>query len=64
MADTVESIRQQVQHLREKAEEAFAAASDAPALQTVQDRFLGRRSGAVSGMLKSLGKLPPRTSRA
>jgi phenylalanyl-tRNA synthetase alpha chain len=63
LAETVESIRQQVQHLREKADEAFAAAADATALQTVRDRFLGRRSGAVSGLLKSLGKLPPEARR-
>jgi phenylalanyl-tRNA synthetase alpha chain len=63
LAETVESIRQQVQRLREKADEAFAAAADATALQTVRDRFLGRRSGAVSGLLKSLGKLPPEARR-
>ena len=32
-------------------------------LQAVQDRFLGRRSGAVSGLLKSLGRLPPEGRR-
>jgi phenylalanyl-tRNA synthetase alpha chain len=63
MAETVESIRQQVQGLREEATRALATAGDAPALQAVQDKFLGRRSGAVSGLLKSLGKLPSEVRR-
>jgi len=63
MAETVESIRQEVQRLREEAAGALAAAADASALQAVQDRFLGRRSGAVSGLLKSLGKLPAEARR-
>jgi phenylalanyl-tRNA synthetase alpha chain len=63
MAETVESIRQEVQRLREEAREALAVAQDAHGLQDVQDRFLGRRSGAVTGLLRSLGKLPPQERR-
>ena len=34
------------------------AAADAVALQALRDRFLGRKSGALSALLKSLGELP------
>ena len=49
MGESVESIRHEVERLRSEATEALSAAGDAPALQAVQDRFLGRRSGAVNG---------------
>jgi phenylalanyl-tRNA synthetase alpha chain len=63
MAETVESIRQEVQRLRDEARQALAVAQDADGLQDVQDSFLGRRSGAVTGLLKSLVKLPPEERR-
>ncbi len=64
MGESVESIRQEVERLRSEAIEALSAAGDAPALQAVQDRFLGRRSGAVSGLLRSLGSLDPGVRRS
>ena len=64
MGESVESIRQEVERLRSEAIEALSAAGDAPALQAVQDRFLGRRSGAVSGLLRSLGNLDPGVRRS
>ena len=64
MGETVESIQKEVERLRKEALEALSAAADAPALQGVQDRFLGRRSGAVTGLLKSLGRLDPGVRRA
>lgn len=57
MGESVESIRQEVERLRSEVAEALSAAGDAPALQAVQDKFLGRRSGAVTALLKSLGRL-------
>jgi phenylalanyl-tRNA synthetase alpha chain len=63
MDETVESINQEVGRLRREATAALAAAGDAPALQTVHDRFLGRRSGAVSGLMKSLSRLEPAARR-
>ncbi|MEE8218499.1 MAG: phenylalanine--tRNA ligase subunit alpha [Vicinamibacteria bacterium] len=57
-------MRQEVERLRSEAIEALSAAGDAPALQAVQDRFLGRRSGAVSGLLRSLGSLDPGVRRS
>jgi phenylalanyl-tRNA synthetase alpha chain len=63
MADSIESIRKDVERLRDEARAALADAADSPALQAVQDRFLGRKSGAVSALLKSLGKLPSEVRR-
>jgi len=63
MADSIESIRQDVERLRAEADAALAGAADAPSLQAVQDRFLGRRSGAVNALLTSLGKLPSEARR-
>jgi phenylalanyl-tRNA synthetase alpha chain len=63
MADSVQSIREDVRRLRAEAEEAISAAADGTALQAVQDRFLGRRAGAVSGLMKTLGRLTPEGRR-
>jgi phenylalanyl-tRNA synthetase alpha chain len=63
MGETVESISKEVERLRREATDALSAAGAAPELQAVQDRFLGRRSGAVSGLLKSLGRLDPAVRR-
>jgi phenylalanyl-tRNA synthetase alpha chain len=63
MGESVESISKEVERLRREATEALSAAGDAPQLQAVQDRFLGRRSGAISGLLKSLGRLDPTVRR-
>jgi phenylalanyl-tRNA synthetase alpha chain len=64
MADGDASIHEQVSRLRGEAEAAIAAASDVGALQGVQDRFLGRRAGAVTALLKSLGRLSPEERKA
>ncbi|MGE0453818.1 MAG: phenylalanine--tRNA ligase subunit alpha [Vicinamibacteria bacterium] len=45
--------------LRAEFEAALAAAADAAALQSVRDRFLGRKAGAVTGLMKELGGLSP-----
>jgi phenylalanyl-tRNA synthetase alpha chain len=47
-----------LEELRAEALAALGAAGDGPALQEVKARYLGRR-GAVSGILQSLGSLPP-----
>lgn len=57
MGETVESIRQEVEKLRSEAAQALSAAADTARLQEVRDKFLGRKSGAVTGLLKSLGRL-------
>jgi len=38
---------------------ALGEARDAPALQALRDRFLGRKSGVLTARLKSLGKAAP-----
>jgi phenylalanyl-tRNA synthetase alpha chain len=63
MGDTLESIREQAERLRRTAVAALAAADDAPAVQAAHDRFLGRKSGAVGALLKTLGRLDPETRR-
>jgi len=64
MGESASSIHDQVSRLRAEAETAVAAASDATALQAVQDRFLGRRAGAVTALMKSLGRLSPEERRS
>ena len=58
MSDTIQEVRERTRTLRAEFDAGLAAAGDAPALQEVRDRFLGRRSGKVSALLKSLGRLP------
>ncbi len=43
--------------------EALVQARDLAALQALRDRFLGRKSGALSGLLKALGGLPAEARR-
>ena len=49
--------------LRTEFETALGAASEPAALQAARDRFLGRKSGALSGLLKALGGLAPEARR-
>jgi phenylalanyl-tRNA synthetase alpha chain len=50
-------LREQARALRDEFEAAAAKVGDSAALQALRDRFVGRRSGAVSALLKSLGGL-------
>jgi phenylalanyl-tRNA synthetase alpha chain len=50
-------LRARVHEVRASFEAALAAAKDAPSLQALRDRFLGRKSGVVTDLLKSLGAL-------
>ncbi|HEX6736761.1 MAG TPA: phenylalanine--tRNA ligase subunit alpha, partial [Vicinamibacteria bacterium] len=50
-------LRARVDDVRVSFEAALAAAKDAPSLQALRDRFLGRKSGVVTDLLKSLGAL-------
>jgi phenylalanyl-tRNA synthetase alpha chain len=58
MSDTIQKLRDEALALRQQFEAALGAAADPAALQAVRDRFLGRRSGAVSALLKSVARLP------
>jgi len=57
MADKSQEVRETARALRAEFERLAQAISDGAALQSLRDRFLGRKSGALSGLLKSLGQL-------
>jgi phenylalanyl-tRNA synthetase alpha chain len=57
MADSLDSLKDKVRALRADFDAAVRDARDAPAVQSVRDRFLGRKSGTVTALLKSLGTL-------
>jgi phenylalanyl-tRNA synthetase alpha chain len=59
MADALSEIREKVRALRAEFEAALRAARDEGALAAARDRFLGRKQGAVTALMKSLGGLPP-----
>ncbi|MGE5126795.1 MAG: phenylalanine--tRNA ligase subunit alpha [Betaproteobacteria bacterium] len=50
-------MREQARALKDEFEAAATAVADTAALQALRDRFVGRRSGALSALLKSLGGL-------
>src|SRR5262245_58629798 len=52
-------MAEKVRQLREEFESAVGGVSDAAALQALHDRFLGRKAGALTALLKTLGTLPP-----
>jgi phenylalanyl-tRNA synthetase alpha chain len=54
-----ETTQDKVRALKEEFGRAVRAVADSPALQALQDRFLGRKSGELTGLLKSLGTMAP-----
>ena len=58
MTDSVLDMQERVRTLRADFESALRGAADPAGLQAVQDRFLGRRAGRLTELLKSLGQLP------
>jgi phenylalanyl-tRNA synthetase alpha chain len=58
MPATIREVRDAARALRAEFDAALSAAVDAAGLQALRDRFLGRKSGAVTALLKSLGRLP------
>jgi phenylalanyl-tRNA synthetase alpha chain len=59
----MDSLKDRVRALRADFEAALAEVKDAAGLQSVRDRFLGRKAGAVSALLKSLGSLAEEARR-
>jgi phenylalanyl-tRNA synthetase alpha chain len=57
--EPVRDPRATARSVREDFDRALAEASDPAALQAVRDRFLGRRAGALTGLMKTLAELPP-----
>jgi len=56
--DSIEQVREKARALLAEFDSAAAVAMDPASLQPLRDRFLGRKSGALSALLKSLGQLP------
>jgi len=57
MPQSFDDLKRRARELRQEFEEALGGALDAGALQSVRDRFLGRKAGAVTALLKSLQQL-------
>jgi phenylalanyl-tRNA synthetase alpha chain len=57
MGNKTDELRETARALRAEFERVAQAVSDSAALQALRDRFLGRKSGALSGLLKSLGQV-------
>jgi phenylalanyl-tRNA synthetase alpha chain len=55
--DTLPRLRESARALREAFNAAAATVDGPAALQALRDRFVGRKSGALSALLKSLGGL-------
>ena len=51
------STQDKIRELREEFERQVREVADAAGLQKLQDRFLGRKSGEVTGLMKTLGGL-------
>ena len=64
MAGEGDALRDRVRAIRAEFDTALRAAVDVSALQSVRDRFLGRKSGSVTDLMKSLGRLSPEDRRA
>jgi phenylalanyl-tRNA synthetase alpha chain len=63
MADPEDQLREKVRVLREEFERLLPDAKDLSALQALHDRLLGRKSGAVTALMKHLGQLTPDAKR-
>jgi phenylalanyl-tRNA synthetase alpha chain len=63
MADKSREVRETARAVRAEFETLAREVKDSAALQALKDRFLGRKSGALSGLLKSLGQLGPEQRR-
>jgi phenylalanyl-tRNA synthetase alpha chain len=57
MADAADELKDRVRALREAFDRDLEAAADASALQALRDRYLGRKAGAITALMKSLGAL-------
>lgn len=54
-----QTLVQALRTLGEEALEAFAAATDASSVEELRIRYLGRKEGRISGILRGLGSLAP-----
>jgi phenylalanyl-tRNA synthetase alpha chain len=63
MSDPAGDMKDRVRALRDDFRRDLAAAGDTSALQALRDRYLGRKAGAVTALMKSLGGLSPADRR-
>ena len=59
MASSLAELTARIRALREEFEQALDQAREPQALQSLRDRFLGRRSGTVTALMKTLSDLAP-----
>jgi phenylalanyl-tRNA synthetase alpha chain len=64
MSDTAVELRERAAAVRRDFEAEFASIPDVSALTAIRDRFLGRKAGAVTGLLKALSGLDDAGRRA
>jgi phenylalanyl-tRNA synthetase alpha chain len=57
MSEPASDLKEKVRALRGEFEDALREVKDAPSLQALRDRFVGRKSGTVTALMKSLGAL-------
>src|SRR4051812_21023999 len=63
MSETPPGLKDRLRTLREEFDRELKAAGDSSALQTLRDRYLGRKAGAITALMKSLGALAPEERR-
>jgi phenylalanyl-tRNA synthetase alpha chain len=63
MADSENELREKVRELREEFDKLLPEARDLAVLQSLRDRFLGRKSGEVTALMKGLGQVAAEAKR-
>jgi phenylalanyl-tRNA synthetase alpha chain len=63
MADSENELRERVRLLRQEFEKLLPDAKDLAVLQSLHDRFLGRKSGEVTALMKALGQVAAEAKR-
>jgi phenylalanyl-tRNA synthetase alpha chain len=63
MPDAAGRLEEKVRALKAEFEREFSAARVASAVQELRDRYLGRKGGALTALMKSLGGLTPEERR-
>jgi phenylalanyl-tRNA synthetase alpha chain len=63
MTDTPDDLKDRIGRLRGEFDRAVAEVREPEGLQSVRDQFLGRKSGAVTALLKSVGGLASEARR-
>ncbi|HET6899053.1 MAG TPA: hypothetical protein VFK70_11925, partial [Vicinamibacteria bacterium] len=57
MSDGSGELKDKVRALRAEFDRELQAVRDSSALQTLRDRYVGRKAGAVTALMKTLGAL-------